>query len=599
MSVFIGVLRGDLNRFRRMILEGAFLSCTEEEKVGLLEQSGKLIRRLEAVAEGSLTVGLLGGTGVGKSSLMNALAGSPVASTSHRRPHTDRVIVYRHADVPLPLPFQGRERGEGLESAGGQVLSAPAGESVSGPLWSEVPHHADPIRHVILCDLPDFDSLAGEHRLRVLKFLEHLDMVVWVVSPEKYADARFYEFLCDAPKAKRNFSFVLNKVDLLFEARTVEAGYGELGKLVSRFTEHLRNADIVDPVIYAVSAADAASSTNSSPWNQFAQFRHHVFQMRDAKEVSAMKAANLDEEVRRLLLIVEREVIQLHRSQEILSGLVMELEDGRAEWMRAGEEVLHHWINGQFQHVVLDRLLDPSQLVGPGHWVAQAARNVRSWSESTNPGRISDQLTIPDGTAFLLKSQLETLENRIVHRFLHRGVTLEVVGPSEDFHFAASDWQRFSGKVQEFMSMRVGQSRTAGSPGFRFVQKSVYMASFLVLLIAVAGEDLWRHFLGTPGPGAMLNLALETLIRLFSPAGVAALGSYVIIQILLGFRFYSRYKKSLQRRAQKFIESLRLGLAALWEEELLEVIGRLTERKSELEARAAELSSLTKGAAKD
>ncbi len=599
MSDVIGELREDLARFRRMIMEGALLSCTEEEKVGLLEQSRKLLQRLEAVAEGSLTVGLLGGTGVGKSSLMNALAGSPIASTSHRRPHTERVIVYRHADVPLPAPLEGREARGAIRNGDGRILPAFGAESASDPLWTEVLHHADPIRHVILCDLPDFDSLVGDHRLRVLRFLEHLDMVAWVVSPEKYADARFYEFLRDAPKAKRNFSFVLNKVDLLFEGRMLEAGYGELGRVVSRFAEHLRRAEIADPLIYAVSAADAASLTTPSPWNQFSQFRHHIFQMRDAREISAVKAANLDEEVRRLLLIVEREMIQLHRFQEVLSELETELEDCKGEWTRAGGEALHHWIHGQFQHVVVDHFLDPSQLVGPGHWVAHAARNARPWSYLTNLPQTLNQLTIPDGAAFLLKSQLEALENRIAHRFLHRGLTLDAMGPSGHFHFAASDWQRFSVRVQEFMSVRVGESRATGSPAFRFVQRGVYMAFFLLLLFALVGEASWRHFIDTPGPGTMLNMAMEMLVRLFSPPGVAALGSYVIIQILLGFRFYSRYKKSLQRRAQKFIESLKLGLVALWEEELLAVIGRLTERRSELAVRAAELSSFTKGAAKD
>ena len=599
MSNVIQGLREDLNRFRRMITEEAVLSCSEEEKAVLLEQSGNLIHRLDAVVESSLTVGLLGGTGVGKSSLMNGLAESPIASTSHRRPHTDRVLVYRHKDAPLPLPFQGKAGLGDSEAGGGRGFSSDGGESESDPLWLEVPHHADPIRHVILCDLPDFDSLVGEHRLRVLRFLEHLDIVVWVVSPEKYADARFHEFLREVPKAKRNFTFVLNKVDLLFEGRTVEAGYGELGKVIARLTEHLRQGEVADPIIYAVSAADAASSAHSSPWNQFSHFRHQIFQMRDAKEINAVKAANLDVEVRRFLLVVEREMLHLERIQEVLSELVMELEDGREEWVEAGKEAFQHWLHGDFRSVVFDLLVDPSQLVGPGHLVAQAAHAVRVWSGSAKSGDSSDHAPIPQGTAFLLESQMERLENRIAHQLLHRGLPLNAAGPPDGLCSAASDWRRFSGKVHESMSMRVGEHRAAGPAGFRLLQRGVYSAVFLVFLVALGGGDPWRDFLGAPGPGALLNLAVEILIRLFSPTGVAALGSYLILQILLGFRFYSRYKKSLQRRAQKFIESLKLGLVSMWEEELLAVIGRLTERKRELEARAAELSSLKRGTGRD
>ncbi|OPX41116.1 MAG: hypothetical protein B1H13_03780 [Desulfobacteraceae bacterium 4484_190.3] len=47
-------------------------------------------------------MGLLGGTGVGKSSLMNALAGSEIAATSHRRQHTDSVLIYRYVKTPFP-----------------------------------------------------------------------------------------------------------------------------------------------------------------------------------------------------------------------------------------------------------------------------------------------------------------------------------------------------------------------------------------------------------------------------------------------------------------------------------------------------------------
>src|SRR5437762_4654676 len=46
-----------------------------------------------------LTIMLMGGTGVGKSTLLNALAGSPIAQSSFTRPTTRDPVVYFHQSV--------------------------------------------------------------------------------------------------------------------------------------------------------------------------------------------------------------------------------------------------------------------------------------------------------------------------------------------------------------------------------------------------------------------------------------------------------------------------------------------------------------------
>src|SRR5436305_1271821 len=46
-----------------------------------------------------LVVMLMGGTGVGKSSLLNALAGGPIAQASYTRPTTRDPVVYHHRSL--------------------------------------------------------------------------------------------------------------------------------------------------------------------------------------------------------------------------------------------------------------------------------------------------------------------------------------------------------------------------------------------------------------------------------------------------------------------------------------------------------------------
>ncbi len=113
----------------------------------------------------------VGGTGVGKSSLLNALAEETVSPASVRRPTTS---------VP--------------------VAWVPAAERAAlGPLleWLGVDevreHGANDLGPVAILDLPDMDSVASEHRARVDAILPRVDAVAWVTDPEKYHDAALHD----------------------------------------------------------------------------------------------------------------------------------------------------------------------------------------------------------------------------------------------------------------------------------------------------------------------------------------------------------------------------------------------------------------------
>jgi hypothetical protein len=140
---------------------------------------------------------LVGGTGVGKSTLLNAIAGENVSPAGARRPTTSKAVAW----VPSS---RGRE--------------------LAGLLrWldvSEVREHAgDALADVAVLDLPDFDSIIPEHRRRVDGLLPRVDAVAWIVDPEKYMDHVIHggylrEF---APRIRRQI-VVLNRSDLLSPA---------------------------------------------------------------------------------------------------------------------------------------------------------------------------------------------------------------------------------------------------------------------------------------------------------------------------------------------------------------------------------------------
>ncbi|BFO21621.1 hypothetical protein SHKM778_80090 [Streptomyces sp. KM77-8] len=72
------------------------------------------------------------------------------------------------------------------------------------------------LRGLVLVDLPDHDSAAVQHREQVDRVLGLVDAVIWVVDPEKYADAMLHERYLRPMAAHAEVMFVvLNQTDRL------------------------------------------------------------------------------------------------------------------------------------------------------------------------------------------------------------------------------------------------------------------------------------------------------------------------------------------------------------------------------------------------
>ena len=155
----------------------------------------------EALGDATV-VALAGATGSGKSTLFNALSGSEVSSPGVRRPTTG----VAHATV---WGGQGADR----------LLD-----------WLEVPRRhvherPDPaLDGLVLLDLPDHDSTRLEHRLEVDRLVELVDVLVWVLDPQKYADAAVHDrYLAPHADHAGVLLVVLNQVDRLEQPAPVLA----------------------------------------------------------------------------------------------------------------------------------------------------------------------------------------------------------------------------------------------------------------------------------------------------------------------------------------------------------------------------------------
>jgi hypothetical protein len=140
---------------------------------------------------------LAGGTGVGKSTLLNAIAGQQVSPASSKRPTTAEPVAW--------VPADRRHDLAGLLTWLGvtQVRE----------------HRASTLGSLAVLDLPDFDSITPEHRARVDALLPRVDAVAWVVDPEKYKDEIMHSaYLRTFGPRLRQQLIVLNRSDLLTPA---------------------------------------------------------------------------------------------------------------------------------------------------------------------------------------------------------------------------------------------------------------------------------------------------------------------------------------------------------------------------------------------
>ncbi|WP_367125415.1 GTPase [Streptomyces phytohabitans] len=184
----LGALR-ELVGLSRTRLEATVLT----EPLRVLEEAGARGRLSRAYT----TVAIAGATGSGKSSLFNALAGRTLSEVGVRRPTTAQ---------PIACTWEAEREG-GADGLLDRLGIAP----VVRRRVKDAGLHG-----LVLVDLPDHDSVADGHREQVDRLLGLVDAVVWVVDPEKYADAVLHERYLRPMAGYAEVTFVvLNQTDRL------------------------------------------------------------------------------------------------------------------------------------------------------------------------------------------------------------------------------------------------------------------------------------------------------------------------------------------------------------------------------------------------
>jgi GTP-binding protein EngB required for normal cell division len=176
----------------------------------LLDASEAVLRRAgeRLRLSGNHTVAAVaGGTGSGKSALFNALAGANFSPSGVTRPTTRHVhaCVWGMQGAGPLLDWLGVQRRHRYARAS----ALDAGETA--------------LTGLLLLDLPDHDSVVTASMAAVDRLSKLADTLIWVLDPQKYADAAVHNrYLIPLAGHASVFTVVLNQVDLLDEAQRAD-----------------------------------------------------------------------------------------------------------------------------------------------------------------------------------------------------------------------------------------------------------------------------------------------------------------------------------------------------------------------------------------
>lgn len=519
----------------RLAEEGLLLSPEERESLaGLCARAGEELRSIDRTP---LRIGLFGGTGVGKSSLINLLAGSEVSAASFHRPYTEQVVAYVHEEARELV-------------------------SCSGPIpCRTVLHRAEEARRLALFDMPDLDSNKPAHRETVAAASKDLDLCLWVTTPEKYADRAVVSAMEHLDRSRKNYAFAINKADTLAEE--------EIPALKKHFTKLIGERNFSGAPVFVISVNDAAASLATPGSEGFSELRQWVFRTRQRQEMEEIRARN---SLRELGLAMEGIASRLARSRapEALSRALDEINATVPEIRAlARKEILFladPHAGESMARSFAGAMPDPWPISLLSGLLARLARSGPGLSGPSDPLFLANRLAAADRLAAAAADGMAAAP-----------APLDLAGILRDFAARNAEAAKPVAESGPGLAARLGAAAKA------YLLLAIPTLFFLLAMAGVTSvSDL------TPGLLLRkLGIGLaNTPLAVFSPPGLAALCALVLVWGLISLRLASTAASRRLALVRKAMARLSDSLADLLMEKISAELARVSHSLEDIQAEA-------------
>src|SRR3954470_3817427 len=187
-------------------------------------------------ADRPMLVAILGGTGTGKSTLVNRLLGANLTATSFRRTFTAGAVAITADEKNLP------ERWLAIEHRVVTGTEVPARGTIDA--LAVVRDERELTQRITIVDTPDLDGDQPLHHAQADRVLRWAQAIVFLVTPEKYQMTELLPYYRLARRYAVPALFVMNKAE--------ESG------VVEDFQKQLADRDWADARVFAIPRDDAA-----------------------------------------------------------------------------------------------------------------------------------------------------------------------------------------------------------------------------------------------------------------------------------------------------------------------------------------------------
>jgi energy-coupling factor transporter ATP-binding protein EcfA2 len=287
--------------------------------------------------ESALVIAVVGATGAGKSTLINALAGETVAEEGVNRPTTRTAVVYAPADAEL----------KGFDGLDARVVRY------------QVKPNA-PAAGQVFIDTPDTNSVQLEHRDRARALLERADVALAVMHRGSVAEESQLQFLGEFAR-RRRLLFAVNFADQLgpnareeLKAQTQELAHTHLA---------LEREEVA---VFAVSALQARTGVGGGAgdeWGLLMKALRDLSTRASIEKVRRSNASAILDELREVVgeaeALADAAVVELRNKLE--KGLTTAGEGLRANFASRLEAASAH-LGSEIRRHAAGRFWGPSAL---------------------------------------------------------------------------------------------------------------------------------------------------------------------------------------------------------------------------------------------